>query len=108
MARAQLRPNAYLDLSLSSTKPVVGPAIPPRIGVAKALTTALVAPGTSPTSPSTSLAITPSLASLPLTASCFSAASFASASPSPRPARPQSPRSAGGVRHQAPLRRGRR
>src|SRR5688500_143263 len=41
---------------------------------------ALVAPGTSPTSPSTSLAITPSSASLPLAASCFSAASFASAS----------------------------
>ena len=48
--------------------------------MAKALTTALVAPGTNPTSPSTSLAITLSLASSPLAASCFSAPNFASAS----------------------------
>src|SRR5262245_46345626 len=43
----------YLPRSLSSTKLVTGPAMPPRIGVPKALTTAPTAPGTSFTSPST-------------------------------------------------------
>src|SRR5262249_32423833 len=65
---------------LSRTYFVIGPAIPPNIGVAKAPTIALTALGTRPTRPSTSLATTESSALLPFAASAFNARSFSAAS----------------------------
>src|SRR5437879_4316178 len=78
--RTRNRGKRYLPWTLSRTNFVTGPARPPRIGVAKALTTAPTAPGTSSTMPSTSLAITLSLALFPFAASFFNASTFCAAS----------------------------